>query len=241
MKRLLAALFACALLATPALAHHKEGHDNGPPTVSSEDKGSKGGGGPAHESGDSDDNKHPSGKDRETNDGPTDDTQGNSPSDPDDDGRGPDRSNGGADKPGGPGGVDRDDQDGNNGCGNDDDFEDDNEGRCGGRPDRDKCSPGKNPCSTPSPSSSPSPTVGHSPSPTVTPTGRPSPSGSPSDSSTPGDSETPGRPGGSGESERDEPGPLPFTGANLPTFIALAIILIIIGWILSSLLRNRGV
>jgi hypothetical protein len=30
--------------------------------------------------------------------------------------------------------VDQDDQDGNNGCGNDDDFEDDNEGWCGGKP-----------------------------------------------------------------------------------------------------------
>jgi hypothetical protein len=61
-------------------------------------------------------------------------TQGNSPSDPDDDGRGPDRSNGGPDKPGGAGGVDVSDQDGNNGCGNDVDREDDNEGWCGGRP-----------------------------------------------------------------------------------------------------------
>ncbi|HLF41791.1 MAG TPA: hypothetical protein VI854_10015 [Acidimicrobiia bacterium] len=41
-------------------------------------------------------------------------------------------ANGGADKPGCPGGVDRSDQDGNNGCGNDADFEDDNNGRCGG-------------------------------------------------------------------------------------------------------------
>ena len=56
--------------------------------------------------------------------------QGNAQSDPDDDGNGPDRSNGGADKPGGPGGDDLADQDGNNGCGNDDDFEDDNEGHC---------------------------------------------------------------------------------------------------------------
>ncbi|MCO8126208.1 LPXTG cell wall anchor domain-containing protein [Acidimicrobiia bacterium EGI L10123] len=78
------------------------------------------------------DNAHPSGKDRSVEPGGS-GTQGNAQSDPDDDGRGPDRSNGGADKPGGEGGVDKDDQDGNNGCGNDDDFEDDNEGLCLGR------------------------------------------------------------------------------------------------------------
>jgi hypothetical protein len=80
------------------------------------------------------DNRHPSGKDRHEDKG----TQGFSASDPDDDGRGPDRSNGGADKPfadrDGSGGVDQGDQDGNNGCGNDDDFEDDNEGWCGHKP-----------------------------------------------------------------------------------------------------------
>jgi hypothetical protein len=80
------------------------------------------------------DNEHPSGKDRSVEPGGS-GAQGNSNSDPDDDGRGPDRSNGGPDKqPDGAGGVDRDDQDNNNGCGNDDDFEDDNEGWCGGKP-----------------------------------------------------------------------------------------------------------
>ncbi len=99
-----------------------------------------------------DDNRHPSGKDRSCESGSSEDgstgagaqdhegdsdtsIQGDSDSDPDDDGRGPDRSNGGADKPnGGPGGLDHADQDSNNGCGNDDDFEDDNEGWCGGKP-----------------------------------------------------------------------------------------------------------
>ena len=81
------------------------------------------------------DNRHPSGKDRSVERGRT-GTQGRSASDPDDDGRGPDRSNGGADRPDGPGGVDLADQDGNNGCGNDDDFEDDNEGWCGRNPKR---------------------------------------------------------------------------------------------------------
>jgi hypothetical protein len=80
------------------------------------------------------DNEHPSGKDRSVEPGKS-GTQGNSDSDPDDDGRGPDRSNNGPDKqPDGAGGVDRGDQDNNNGCGNDDDFEDDNEGWCGGKP-----------------------------------------------------------------------------------------------------------
>jgi hypothetical protein len=52
-------------------------------------------------------------------------TQGRSQSDPDG------MRNGGADKPGCTGGVSAD-RDGNNGCGNDDDREDDNNGRCGG-------------------------------------------------------------------------------------------------------------
>ena len=76
------------------------------------------------------DNAHPSGKDRSVERGGS-GNQGKAKSDPDDDGRGPDRSNGGVDQPGGAGGVDLADQDGNNGCGNDDDFEDDNEGWCG--------------------------------------------------------------------------------------------------------------
>ena len=72
------------------------------------------------------DNKHPSGKDRSVENGGS-GTQGKSTSDPDGD------TNGGADKPDGSGGFDPADQDGNNGCGNDDDFEDDNNGRCLGR------------------------------------------------------------------------------------------------------------
>jgi len=78
------------------------------------------------------DNRHPSGRDRSVEPGGS-GNQGDAQHDPDDDGNGPDRSNGGADKPDGPGGVDLADQDGNNGCGNDDDFEDDNEGLCRGR------------------------------------------------------------------------------------------------------------
>jgi hypothetical protein len=67
-------------------------------------------------------NDHPSGKDRNEEPG-TSNVQGSSTSDPDGE------ANGGPDKPGGSGGFDAD-QDGNNGCGNDDDFEDDNNGRC---------------------------------------------------------------------------------------------------------------
>ena len=79
------------------------------------------------------DSEHPSGKDRCVEEGGS-GTQGDAESDPDDDGRGPERTNGGADEPGGPGGVNQADQDGNNGCGNDQDFEDDNEGLCGSKP-----------------------------------------------------------------------------------------------------------
>ena len=79
------------------------------------------------------DNAHPSGKDRSVEHGGS-GNQGKASHDPDHDGHGPDRSNGGTDQPGGAGGVDLVDQDGNNGCGNDDDFEDDNEGWCGKPP-----------------------------------------------------------------------------------------------------------
>jgi LPXTG-motif cell wall-anchored protein len=89
--------------------------------------------GTANNVADDGDNAHPSGKDRSVENGKS-GNQGNSESDPDDDGHGPDRSNGGPDKPNGTGGVDKADQDGNNGCGNDDDFEDDNEGWCGHQP-----------------------------------------------------------------------------------------------------------
>jgi hypothetical protein len=71
-------------------------------------------------------NDHPSGKDRTVEAGGS-GTQGKSTSDPDL------MTNGGADKPGMDGGFDED-KDGNNGCGNDDDFEDDNNGWCRGKP-----------------------------------------------------------------------------------------------------------
>jgi hypothetical protein len=132
-----AALALAMWLAAPALAHHKDGHDEGGGKAESssettEDNDDDGQPNTPDQFGDSD-NRHPSGKDKHAEAGNS-GNQGNSSSDPDDDGHGPDRSNGGPDKPGGSGGVDKEDQDGNNGCGNDDDFEDDNEGWCGGKP-----------------------------------------------------------------------------------------------------------
>ena len=92
----------------PALTEDNDTNDNGTANNVSDDG----------------DNAHPSGKDRSVENGKS-GTQGKSASDPDAD------SNGGPDKAGGTGGVDLADQDGNNGCGNDDDFEDDNNGNCG--------------------------------------------------------------------------------------------------------------
>jgi len=135
-------LFALAVLAaaaaSPAMAHHKSGHTKGKHKSAevTEDNDNDGQPNTPDQHGDSD-NRHPSGKDKHAEGGNS-GNQGSSSSDPDDDGRGPDRSNGGADKPGGPGGLDVEDQDGNNGCGNDDDFEDDNEGWCGRKPHEEK-------------------------------------------------------------------------------------------------------
>ncbi|MFY9588232.1 MAG: hypothetical protein WAT66_12335 [Actinomycetota bacterium] len=79
--------------------------------------------------------------------------QGHAPSDPDFNG------NGGIDKPGQTGGFSAD-RDGNNGCGNDDDREDDNNGWCGKRPKEVSEQP-------PSPPSGPGPRV--LPGPKITP------------------------------------------------------------------------
>jgi hypothetical protein len=79
---------------------------------------------------------HPSGRDRHCEPGGS-GTQGKARSEPDADGRGPDRNDRGTDEPGHGGGLYPEDQDGNNGCGNDHDFEDDNEGWCLG-PDRER-------------------------------------------------------------------------------------------------------
>lgn len=109
-----------------------EGDAESSSTSYTEDNDTNDGGTPNNQP-DAGDNRHPSGKDRSVEYGNS-GNQGNSASDPDDDGKGPDRSNGGPDKPNGSGGIDKADQDGNNGCGNDDDFEDDNEGWCGQHP-----------------------------------------------------------------------------------------------------------
>jgi hypothetical protein len=149
----LAALVALSMLfVSPALAHHKDGHDGGPPHGSDSSQSQQSSGGGSDHDGDADsdpnteytedndtndggtpnnqpdegDNRHPSGKDRSVENGGS-GNQGKSESDPDG------NSNGGRDKPNGSGGLDLADQDGNNGCGNDDDFEDDNNGNCGGR------------------------------------------------------------------------------------------------------------
>src|SRR5688572_20203904 len=100
----LAAVFAL-LLATsiPALAHHKDGHDNGK-TESTDERSKSEATSTSEEPDDNDDNLHPSGKDRETNNGSTDDTQGKSSSTPDQNGSGPERDYEGTDKPGGAGG-----------------------------------------------------------------------------------------------------------------------------------------
>jgi hypothetical protein len=145
------------LAPNPAMAHHKDGHaQGGSDAAAAQESGGKGtkdndgdagsdsstaytedndnnDGNTPNNVPDDGDNAHPSGKDRSTENGGS-GNQGDSESDPDDDGRGPDRTNGGPDKPNGSGGVDKADQDGNNGCGNDDDFEDDNEGWCGKPP-----------------------------------------------------------------------------------------------------------
>ena len=75
-------------------------------------------------------NEHPSGNDRSVENGSS-GNQGSAASEPDGNMTGPERDAGGIDQPNNPGGRDLADQDGNNGCGNDDDFEDDNEGLCG--------------------------------------------------------------------------------------------------------------
>ncbi|MGH2749194.1 MAG: hypothetical protein ACRDKB_14930 [Actinomycetota bacterium] len=128
-------------LVTPVGAHHKDGHERGKSNGSSEtteDNDNDGVPNSPDPEGDSD-NKHPSGKDKHDEPGGS-GNQGRTQSNPDNDGRGPERNScpGSGegecvDQPGGDGGVDQLDQDGNNGCGNDDDFEDDNEGLCLGR------------------------------------------------------------------------------------------------------------
>jgi hypothetical protein len=148
MKLLTVVVMAIALFAfaTPAIAHHKDGHDKGNSSSNRQNGNSSDHDGDGNSDdgvttedndtndpdpenrADEGDNKHPSGKDRSVENSPdSNPNNGKAESDPDGDG------NNGKDKPGGSGGNDLADQDGNNGCGNDDDFEDDNNGNCGGK------------------------------------------------------------------------------------------------------------
>jgi len=158
---LLALFVSVALVPVAAMAHHKVDHQAGPgqssgsatvpvPTAGTGDHDGDADLDPVTTIEDShaeevgvDDNQHPSGNDRSEEPGGS-GNQGKSESAPDDN-VGPMRNECGAstasdprggctDKPGGSGGIDLQDQDGNNGCGNDDDFDDDNNGHCGGKP-----------------------------------------------------------------------------------------------------------
>ncbi|HYO61735.1 MAG TPA: LPXTG cell wall anchor domain-containing protein [Actinomycetota bacterium] len=157
---LLALFVSVILVPVAASAHHKEDHQTGKGQSSGSASVPVPTAGSGDHDGDADldpvtaiedsheeevgvaDNKHPSGKDRSGEPGGS-GNQGKSESAPDDN-VGPMRNECGAspasdprggctDKPGGSGGMDLQDQDGNNGCGNDDDFDDDNNGHCGGK------------------------------------------------------------------------------------------------------------
>lgn len=119
---------ALLLAATPAMASNGKNYHSKVKTEKSD---------VVYDIADENDNAHPSGKDRSIEHGHS-FSQGKAKSDPDNNGKGPDRLNTGLDKPGKGGGIDKYDQDGNNGCGNDDDFEDDNEGWCGHKPKKEK-------------------------------------------------------------------------------------------------------
>ena len=126
---------------------------------------------------------------------PTSFPQGHSPSDPDADG------NGGQDKPGGAGGFD-DDKDGNNGCGNDRDREDDNNGWCGNKPKAERPPPPVVEPPGPPPPAPPPPSV-IPPPPVVIPPPVP-----------------PTRPDDEIEVKETPPlGPLPETGADITTLM----------------------
>ena len=128
------------------------------------------------------DNAHPSGKDRSKENGKS-GNQGKSQSDPD----GLENANGGdsQDKIGNTCGWDKGDQDGNNGCGNDDDFEDDNNGNC--RKAKSESNPTPTPTKTVTltPSATQTPTAGPTATPTPTPITTPGPTSTPTPTPTP--------------------------------------------------------
>lgn len=107
--------------------------------------------------GDSTESQHPSGNDRNIEPGKS-GTQGKSTSNPDGDGADKRRSSRDGSFGGTQGNGDWDD---NNGCGNDNDFADDNNGNCGGK--------SKTVSPSPKPSAKPSPKPSHSPRPSSTP------------------------------------------------------------------------
>jgi LPXTG-motif cell wall-anchored protein len=110
------------------------------------------------------DSQHPSGNDRCEEPGGSGD-QGNTPADPDED------DNGGVDQSGGSGGANQQDKDGNNGCGNDQDFEDDNNGNCGGT--HDDVEPSEPPTEEPTEDATEAPTEDPTDAPTESPTEEP--------------------------------------------------------------------
>lgn len=158
---------------------------------------------------------HNEGKKVQHDDGP----RGKSPSRPDQDGTGRDA------------GLVNDDKqhDGNNGCGNDPDREDDNNGRCKGR----SVHPTPKPSSTHSPGPSPTPQV--SPSPTATDVG-PTPVPTESDAPPVGPKDSPAVQA----TDADAPtaSNLPETGENVATFVALGLALAVFGVLLY--LTTRG-
>lgn len=152
--------------------------------------------------------QHPSGKDRNNEPGNS-YPQGKSGSNPD---------GNGVDKPYPAGGKlpqtqGEADFDGNNGCGNDNNFSDDNNGNCGGKgkPPPETATPG--PTVTVVPDTSP--TISPSVSPTVSPTGSPSPDSTSVATSTPGSTQ---REGGS-SSISMQPGETSITALRTPTSI----------------------
>jgi hypothetical protein len=200
---LLALIVSVILIPVAATAHHKDDHTTG--KVQSAGTTPVATAGTGDHDGDADldpvttiedsheaevgvnDNQHPSGNDRSEEPGGS-GNQGKSESDPDDN-VGPMRNECGAspstdprggctDKPGGSGGMDLQDQDGNNGCGNDDDFDDDNNGHCGGKVKSAPPVPPKTPPTTPptnppgqpgNPPGPPGNPPGNPPGPSVTP------------------------------------------------------------------------
>jgi hypothetical protein len=218
-----------------ALAHHKPDHPGGPPATASaigSDHDGDADADPETTMEDSHaadpapdtDNRHPSGRDRSGESGRS-GNQGHSESDPDGD------ANGGIDKPGGAAtaGGDLADQDGNNGCGNDDDFEDDNNGHCG----KGKADPPPSP-TTPPPTSPTTPAIPSDPGTSSPTTG----------GTVLGEHAGGGGPGAGGAEVLGETliaaGELAFTGLEMWPLALIAVGLALPGLILVSIGRRRA-